>query len=1148
MTKRLLKKILMTVFSLFIVITLCTCSTMLEDLRKAGRKPNFTETPILLDETESGTAGAAGTYILFGDWPQTIKADDVIIDTKTKYTKGMFTYYLGSDGYWYVEQKEYAFRYDYEYSDGTIAGQGGRSSKYFKLEPIKWRVVTGNYDHDNDSTTPGTPLLLAENILQAMKYYDGGNEPRNVSDNNYEHSRVRAFLNGLEYNKEGTTNYEWKEKGFLQTAFTTAASGKILSTIVENDARSTNPANENQVINNGINDYASDTTTTDKIFLLSMKEATTGDYSFGGYDASDSNRFRKVTDYAIASRAYREIGGDYNGNGYWWLRSPDYDDPSYAYQVYFYGIINHEYCNQDVHGVVPALTISVEDIPQLNTYTVTFDSNGGSRIESQTLVKGERAQRPANPEKTGEGSLYEFLGWYNGDTEYNFTTPVTENITLKAKWKETPDLYETPKILEGSQRNGTAGQDGIYVHFGTWPQTEKRTNVDIDNTVEAYEKGMYTYYKGKYVSGTNKGKSAGWYVQYADKYYKLEPIKWRVVTGNYDHDNDSTMPGTSLLLAENILQGMKYYDGGNEPGNVSDNNYEHSSVRAFLNGLAYNKSGSNNEDLKDKGFLQTAFTTAASNKILPTKVKNDARSTNPADENEVINNGINDYASDTTTTDKIFLLSMQEITNGLYGFGNYSYDRKNFARARKVTDFAKVNSVWASDVLGNGFWWLRSPNYQNDKNANIITDEGKNFYYQIISSSVGVVPALTISTQELNICTVTFDTCGGSIVESQTLMKGEKAQKPADPTKTGVVAPYNFKGWYNGDTEYNFSTSVTGNITLKARWTATPDFFYETPKKLEGSENNGTAGPGETYYLFGYWPQTIKEDAVVIDNSTTYERGMFTYYPGSDGYWYVKQGEYACRNNYKYSDGTDAGMGGRSSKKYFKLEPIKWRMLNSRDYNSTGKAFLLAENILQAMAYYDDFDYRIRNINGKTIYPNNYEHSRVRAFLNGLEYNKEGTTKNDEWKEKGFLQTAFTDAGRAKIQDTEVDNSEDSTTDADNDLPKASGYAGDPTIDKIFLLSMKEATTGNYSFGGYNHRDSNRRRKVTDYAIASGAYRYNGDNDNYDGNGEWWLRSPYYDAPDGVYFFNQSGQYEQSDVNDNKRGVVPALTISLQGN
>ena len=61
--------------------------------------------------------------------------------------------------------------------------------------------------------------------------------------------------------------------------------------------------------------------------------------------------------------------------------------------------------------------------------TVTF-MNDGSRYAIQVLPSGNKAKVPIALKKDG----YTFLGWYNGDTKYDFSQAVTENITLTAKW------------------------------------------------------------------------------------------------------------------------------------------------------------------------------------------------------------------------------------------------------------------------------------------------------------------------------------------------------------------------------------------------------------------------------------------------------------------------------------------------------------------------------------------------------------------------------------------------------------------------------------------------------------------------------------------------------------------------------------------
>ena len=63
-------------------------------------------------------------------------------------------------------------------------------------------------------------------------------------------------------------------------------------------------------------------------------------------------------------------------------------------------------------------------------YTVTFDTDGGSAVDSQPVAYGGQAAAPAAPAKTG----YTFAGWYLEGEKFNFNTPVTKDMTLTAKW------------------------------------------------------------------------------------------------------------------------------------------------------------------------------------------------------------------------------------------------------------------------------------------------------------------------------------------------------------------------------------------------------------------------------------------------------------------------------------------------------------------------------------------------------------------------------------------------------------------------------------------------------------------------------------------------------------------------------------------
>ena len=314
------------------------------------------EVEVLTDYESPNNTGNDCTYVAFGEWPQT----EAVFFNPTTAPKSHEIF----DGNYYVEGND-------KYVE--------KDSKYYKVEPIVWRVLTTNYTAPPEGGTVGEILLLAEKILTGgIPYYDVYNVDRTVGEatihpNNYEHSAVRAWLNGLKYQYKGPDDGRQIEKedyfgkGFLQTAFTQSARGLIADTTVDNSAASTNPASNPKLWENGENPYASDTPTKDKIFLLSEEEATTSEYGFAEYNVyvgtngtTTSTRIRVTTDYAYATGANQSSTIPGYG-GWWWLRSPYYGREDFARDIYRDGDANDDiYVDFTNGGVVPALSISLQ--------------------------------------------------------------------------------------------------------------------------------------------------------------------------------------------------------------------------------------------------------------------------------------------------------------------------------------------------------------------------------------------------------------------------------------------------------------------------------------------------------------------------------------------------------------------------------------------------------------------------------------------------------------------------------------------------------------------------------------------------------------------------------------------------------------------
>ena len=346
------------------VIIKAECNGKYSDCNVTVRLPMVkpTDKVVYLPAGTNGTVGPEGSYVLFGDWPQTIKDDDVVIDESITQEHGGFIYYAGDDGNWYVKCKEVfgfdsrgygendkyyqdnmysngswsVFRYlkgKIEYWEGKLTVQNSKlirtdeltwktelTEKYFKVEPIKWRILNPNAKGNEKK------ILLSEKILTGnIDYYGykGWGARITPSPANYSLSNIRSYLNSLPQNnterldsegnkiKEADTNIDWSGKGFLANAFTSSAQKLIAVTEVNNSYDYTipsllKPASDDYNLKQTMDNKSYGKTTKDKIFLLSLSELCKSEYGFTDLKQpwdSDSFKSRIGTDYSIANHA-----------------------------------------------------------------------------------------------------------------------------------------------------------------------------------------------------------------------------------------------------------------------------------------------------------------------------------------------------------------------------------------------------------------------------------------------------------------------------------------------------------------------------------------------------------------------------------------------------------------------------------------------------------------------------------------------------------------------------------------------------------------------------------------------------------------------------------------------------------------------------
>ena len=148
-----------------------------------------------------------------------------------------------------------------------------------------------------------------------------------------------------------------------------------------------------------------------------------------------------------------------------------------------------------------------------STYTVKFNTKGGNKISSRKVLYGNKVKKPANPKR----SNYSFAGWYTSSGEkWNFSSKVTKDMTLTAKWKKvTTGKASIKKVTNVSGKkmkvtlkkvSGAKGYEFRYASNSKMKSAKRVTGKSTSRTIGSLKKGKTYYVQARAYKTDSKGK------------------------------------------------------------------------------------------------------------------------------------------------------------------------------------------------------------------------------------------------------------------------------------------------------------------------------------------------------------------------------------------------------------------------------------------------------------------------------------------------------------------------------------------------------------------------------------------------------------------------------------------------------------------
>ena len=477
----------------------------------------------------------------------------------------------------------------------------------------------------------------------------------------------------------------------------------------------------------------------------------------------------------------------------------------------------------------------------LNTYTVTFDPNGGNELAEADKTKAVKIGEAYGELPTPTRKGYNFAGWY---TEAEEGTVVTADTTVSAMTDHTLYAHWEAKkanvhiMIFKSNDLGTPIVDRAYTTDAVYGDTldlaeiDPSSYLDFDFEIDGgwYDDGLFNLYK-KYVSGEQANKPAALTkLQITGNWQNLKLIVTELVPVVYfksaealaEYQNDHSK-------VENIIFTTKARVGSTLPTADAP-----TATRDGYTFTFWSREGQIGTDVT--GQTVNGWTNLVANW--------EARTDTPYTVEHYLENLDGNYALDTTehlkgTTDTT-------VTAAAKSYDNFTYDST-------VPDTVASGNIAADGSLVLKLFYTRNtydytvrhikqlPDGSYDEaNAEVETLSGKFEALAAVTAkdygehyptndadtkqNIKIEKGLTIDVKyDLDEHTLTFETNGGSAINPVTVRHGNAVARPADPTKD----KYTFIGWYvdpEFTAKYDFATVLEADKTIYAKFelTSTP--------------------------------------------------------------------------------------------------------------------------------------------------------------------------------------------------------------------------------------------------------------------------------------------------------------------------------------